>query len=73
MCIGSHVPSRKRRITGTSEWHLGHAIPQMLSNEKVLSESAGVLEKLRKVTVSFIMTVRPSVRPHGKRLLLDGF
>jgi len=30
--------------------------------------------KLRKATMSFVMSVRPSVRPHGTTLLpLDGF
>ena len=34
----------------------------------------GVIEKLRKATVSFAMCVCLSVRQHGKtRLLLDGF
>ena len=34
----------------------------------------GTFAKLRKATVSFVMSVRPSVRPHGTTLLpLDGF
>ena len=34
----------------------------------------GAFEKLRKATISFVMTVRPSVCPHGPtRLRLDGF
>jgi hypothetical protein len=34
----------------------------------------GEFEKLRKATVSFVMSVRPSVCPHGTtRLPLDGF
>jgi hypothetical protein len=32
------------------------------------------LEKLRTATISFVISVRPSVRPHGRTLLpLDGF
>jgi hypothetical protein len=32
------------------------------------------VRKLRKAIVSFVMSVRPSVRPHGTtRLPLDGF
>jgi hypothetical protein len=34
----------------------------------------GVVGKLRKATISFVMSVRPSARPHGTiRLPLDGF
>ena len=34
----------------------------------------GAMAKLRKVTVKFVMSVCPSVRPHGtSRLPLDGF
>ena len=34
----------------------------------------GAFAKLRKATVSFVMSVRPSVRPHGTTLMqLDGF
>jgi hypothetical protein len=34
----------------------------------------GVLAKLRKATISYVMSVRPSLLPHGTtRLTLDGF
>jgi len=33
----------------------------------------GAFAKLRKTTVSFVMSVRPSVRPHGTRLPLNRF
>jgi len=34
----------------------------------------GALEKLRKVTISFVMSVRPSIHPHwAVRLPLEGF
>jgi len=33
----------------------------------------GAFMKLRKVTISFTMSVRPSVRPHRTRLPLQGF
>jgi hypothetical protein len=34
----------------------------------------GAFEKLRKATISLVVSVRPSVRSHGTyRLLLDGF
>ena len=45
---------------------LGSCQPSDAQYLKVLPESAGVFEKLRKVIVSFIMSVRPSVRTvHG--------
>jgi hypothetical protein len=38
------------------------------------NEFLGVFLKLRKWAISFVMSVRLSVRPHGKtRLPVDGF
>jgi hypothetical protein len=41
---------------------------------KYESQLLGAIAKLRKATISFVIYVYPSVRPHGTtRLTLDGF
>jgi hypothetical protein len=50
---------------------LGVILQKVLGN---LESYLGVFAKLRKTTISFVVSVCPSVRPHGTTLfLLDGF
>jgi len=45
-----------------------------LSQKRQSHRFLGAFAKLRKATISFVMTVRLSVRPHGTtQLPLDGF
>jgi hypothetical protein len=52
-------------FVGQPELHTKHLSPVL--------QNLGAVAKLRKLTVSFVMSVRPSVRPQGTvRLPLDG-
>ena len=49
-------------------------IQNFLSSSTCCVDILGVFAKLRKATISFVMSVRLSFRPHGTtRLPLDGF
>jgi len=46
----------------------------MLTYVSLFVSFLGAFAKLRKATVSFVMSVRPSVRPHEtNQISLDGF
>jgi hypothetical protein len=66
----SSIPGKCALVTG-----IMHSLTLSISLGECLVNFSGAFAKLRKVTISFVMSVRlPYVRPHGiTRLPMDGF
>ena len=71
-CLAGYTASRPRRL-----WYLSYVLSISSCNcpYKALTDwFLGAFAKLWETTTSFVMSVCPSVRPHGTtRLPLDGF
>ena len=65
----SSIPEKRALLTG-----IPHSLPLSISPGEWLVNFSSAFAKLRKVTISFVMSVRlSSVRPHGTRFPMDGF
>jgi hypothetical protein len=58
----------------TTVHDIGNIYFEIVYSGGKLAEFLGAFEKLRRTTISFVMSVCLSVRPHGTtRVSLDGF